>query len=117
MIQVAYTNIQFKTKINDLLSEPFTFMWLVHQGFPLSTLLYITSAINYILLRYLQFLSLPIRGLVEYRLETMGKILNFADDSTIFLRDITYYTRIQSILKLCGKLSSSKIHFSKIQAL
>ena len=43
MIQVAYTNIQSKIKINGLLSDPFTLMQGVHQGFPLSMLLYIIA--------------------------------------------------------------------------
>ena len=38
MIQVAYTNIQSKIKINSLLSETFTLMRRVHQGCPLSML-------------------------------------------------------------------------------
>ena len=44
------------------------------------------------------------------------KILNFPDDTTIFLlRDINYHTRIN--FKSHGKASSSKINFSKIQGL
>ena len=43
------------------------------------------------------------------------KILNFSDDTTIFfLRDINYYSRIQSILKSHEKASSRKTNFSKI---
>ena len=46
------------------------------------------------------------------------KILNFSDDTIIFLlRDINWHTRIQSILKSHEKASSSKTNFSKIQAL
>ena len=46
------------------------------------------------------------------------KILNFPDDTTIFLlRDINWHARIQSILKSHQKASSSKTNFSKIQAL
>ena len=46
------------------------------------------------------------------------KILNFPDNTTIFLlRDINWHTRIQSILKSHEKVSSSKTNFSKIQAL
>ena len=46
------------------------------------------------------------------------KILNFHDDTTIFLlRDINYHTRLKSILKSHVKASSSKTNFSKIQAL
>ena len=41
MIQVAYTNIQSKIKINDLLSDPFTLMQGDHQGCSLLMLLYI----------------------------------------------------------------------------
>ena len=43
------------------------------------------------------------------------KILNFPDDTTIFLlRDINYYSRIQSILKSHEKALSRKTNFSKI---
>ena len=46
------------------------------------------------------------------------KILNFPDDTTIFLLiEINRNTRIQSILKPHEKASSSKTNFSKIQAL
>ena len=45
------------------------------------------------------------------------KILNFPDDTTIFLlRDINCHTRIQSNLK-SQKASGLKTNFSKIQAL
>ena len=40
-------------------------------------------------------------------------IVNFANDTTIFLRDITCLDRIQVILKLYEDASSSKINFSK----
>ena len=43
------------------------------------------------------------------------KIVNFADDTTIFLEDITCLVRIQVILKLYEDTSSSKINFPKIQ--
>ena len=46
------------------------------------------------------------------------KILTFPDDTLIFLlRYINWNTRIQSVLKLHEKASSSKTNFSKIQAL
>ena len=45
------------------------------------------------------------------------KIVNFADDATIFLGDINCLNRIRTILKLFEKASSSKISFSKSQAL
>ena len=44
------------------------------------------------------------------------KIANFADDTTIFLRRITYLIRIQLVSKLYENASSSKINFSKSQA-
>ena len=43
------------------------------------------------------------------------KIVNFSDDTTIFLKDITCLDRIQVILKLYEDASSSKINFSKSQ--
>ena len=45
------------------------------------------------------------------------KLVNLADGITIFLGDITCFNRIQVILKLYEEDSSSKIHFSKSQAL
>ena len=45
------------------------------------------------------------------------KIANFADDTTIFLRDIDSLCRIQAILDLYERVSSSKINLSKSQAL
>ena len=44
------------------------------------------------------------------------KIVNFADDTTIFLRDITCLNRMQVISKLYEAASSSKTNFSKSQA-
>ena len=44
------------------------------------------------------------------------KILDFAEDTTILLRDIICLNRIQVILKLYEDTYSSKTKFSKIQA-
>ena len=43
------------------------------------------------------------------------EIVNFADNTTIFLRDTTCLNRIQVILKLYKDLSSLKINISKSQ--
>ena len=44
------------------------------------------------------------------------KILNFPDDTTIFLlRDINYHTRIQSILNHMKKLLAQKQTFQKFR--
>ena len=44
------------------------------------------------------------------------KIVNFADETTIFLTDIACLDRIQVILKLYEDAFNSKINFSKSQA-
>ena len=41
------------------------------------------------------------------------KIVNFADDTIISLRDFSYPTKIELILRLCEKTSSSKVTFQK----
>ena len=41
------------------------------------------------------------------------KIVNFAHDTTIFLRDFSCLTEIELILELSQKSSSSKINFQK----
>ena len=45
------------------------------------------------------------------------KIVNFAEDNTIFLRVITCLNRTHVILKLCEDASSSKINFSNNKVL
>ena len=45
------------------------------------------------------------------------KVINFTDDTTISLRDTDCLPRIQAILNLYEKASSSKINLSKSQAL
>ena len=107
MIKVSYHNIQSKVKINGLLSEPFT-----EPFSPPSMLLYIIAAevlANFIIA------NKRIKGIQIGNHEI--KLVNFADDTTILLRDIDCLNRIQSILKLYEDASSSKINFTKSQAL
>ena len=112
MIKVAYTNIQSKIKINGPLSDPFTLMQGVRQEFPLSLVLYIMAA--EVLANFIDA-DKRMKG-VQIGDHEM-KLVNFADDITIFLGDIICFNRIQVILKLYEEDSSSKINFSKRQAL
>ena len=112
MIKVYYNNIQSKITINGFLSDPFTLMRDVRQGCSLSMLLYIIVAevlANFIIAKA------RVKGVQIGHQEI--KIVNFADDTTIFLRDIDCLNRIQTILELYEKASSSKINLSKSQAL
>ena len=104
--------IQSKIKINGLLCKPFTLMQWVHQGCVLSVLLYIISA--KVLAIFIHANS-RMKGVQVW--DHGKKILNFADDTTMFLRDINYLTRIQSILKLNEKVYSSKMNLPEIQVL
>ena len=58
---------------------------------------------------------MPIRGVQIGDHEI--KIVNFADDTNIFLRDFSCLTKIELILELSQKASSSEINFSKSQTL
>ena len=112
MIKICYNNIQSKIKINGLLSDPFIITRGVRQGCPLSMLLYIIAAevlTNFIIA------DANVKGVQIGAHEI--KVINFADDTTIFLRDIDCLPRIQAILNLYEKASSSKINLSKSQAL
>ena len=95
MIKVAYTDIQSKIKINGLLSDPFTLMQGVRQGCPLSMVLYIIVA--YVFANFIDA-DKRIKGVQIGDHEI--KLVNFADDITIFSGDITCLNRIQVILKL-----------------
>ena len=79
MIQVASINIQSKIKTNGFLSESFTFIQGFHQGCPLSVLLCIIMA---------EVLAIFIDGNMRIKDIQVGdheiKIINFADDTTIF---------------------------------
>ena len=95
MIQVASINIQSKIKINGLLSESFTLIQGFHQGCPLSLLLCIVGA---------EVLAIFIDADRRIKVIQIGdheiKIGNFADDTTIFLRDFSFLTKIELILEL-----------------
>ena len=97
MFSVAYTNIESKIKISSLLSDPLTPM-CVHQGCLLSMLLYKIAAE---VLANLINADKRIKGLQIGNHEI--KIVNFIDNATIFLRDITCLNRIQEILRLYEK--------------
>ena len=60
----------------------------------------------------LRYLSVSLMPIGDHEI----KIVNFADSTTIFLKDITCLDRIQVILKLYEDASSSKINFSKSDA-
>ena len=108
MIQVASINIQSKIKINGLLSDSFTLIQEFHQGCPLSMLLWIIVA---------EVLAIFIDADTRIKGIQIGdheiKIVNFADDTTIFLWDFSCLTKIELILELSQKSSSSKINFQK----
>ena len=111
MIQVDSINIQSKIKINGLLSESFTLIQGFHQGCQLSMLLCIILA---------EVLAIFIDADTRIKGIQIGdheiKTVNFADDNIIFLRHFSYLTKIELILELYQKTSSSKVNFSKSQA-
>ena len=88
----AYTDNQSEIKINDLLSDPFTLTQGVRQGCPLSMVLYITVA--YVFANFIN---------ADKRIEGIQigdheiKLVNFADEITFFLADITCLNRIHMI--------------------
>ena len=92
MIKVAYTNIQSKIKINGPLSDPFTLMQGVRQGCLLSMVLYITVA--YVFANFIDA-NKRIKGIQIGDHEI--KLVNFADEITFFLADITCLNRIHMI--------------------
>ena len=112
LVKIYYNNIQCKIKINGLLSDPFTLSRGVRQGYPLSMLLYIIAAK---VLASFVIVDKRVKGVQIGDQEI--KLVNFVDDTTIFLRDIDSLTRLQTILKLYEDASSSKINLTKSQAL
>ena len=103
MIKVAYTNTQSKNKINGLISDLITLMRGVRQGCPVSILLYIIAA--EVLANFIDT-NKRIKGI---------HIVNFVDNTIIFLQDITCLDRIQKILKLYEDAFNSKIKFQKLK--
>ena len=97
MFQVAYTNIESKIKINDLLFDPLTSM-CVRKWYQLFKLLYNIAAE---VLANLINAERRIKGIQIGDHEI--KIVNFSDNTTIFLSDITCLNRMQVILRLYEK--------------
>ena len=83
----------------------------VPQGCPLSLVLYVMAV--EVLANFIDT-DKRIKGVLIGDHDI--KLVNFADDITIFSRDITCLNRIRAILKLYEEDSSSKINFSKSQA-
>ena len=97
MIKVAYTNIESKIKISGLLSDPLILMF-VRQGCLLFMLLY--NIVVVVLANFI-YSDKRIKGIQIGDHEV--KIVNFTDNTIIFLRDITCLNRIQVILRLYEK--------------
>ena len=95
--EVAYTNIESEIKINGLLFDPLIPI-CVPQWCQLSQLLYNAAAE---VLANLINTDKRIKGIQIGDHEI--KIVNFTDNTTIFLRDITCLNRIQVILRLFKK--------------
>ena len=112
MVENAFTNIRSKIKINGLLPDPLTFTWGACQGCLFSMLLYII--VPEVLARFI-YANKRIKG-TQIGGDHEIKIVDFAEDTTILLRDIICLNRIQVILKLYEDTYSSKTKFSKIQA-
>ena len=95
-----------------LTSDSFTLIQRIFQDFPLSILL------RLIVVEAIQIFidaDTKIKGMQTGDYEI--RLVNFDDDTTIFLRDFSCLTKIKLILKLCEKASRSKINFSKSQTL
>ena len=92
MIKAAYTDVQSKIKINGLLSNPFTLMQGVRKGCPLSMVLYITVA--YVFSNFIDA-DKRIKGMHIGQHEI--KLVNFADEITFFLADISCLNRIHMV--------------------
>ena len=97
MFQVAYTNIESKIEINSLLFDPLTPI-CVRQWCQLSKLLYNTAA--EVLVNLINA-DKRIKGILIGDHEI--KLVNFTDNTIIFLRDITCLNRMQVILRLYEK--------------
>ena len=95
MIKVACTNIESKIKTNGLLSDALILM-LVHQRCLLAILLY--NVVAEVLAIFISA-DKRIKGIQTGDHEI--KIVNFTDNTTIFLGDITCLNRLQVILRLC----------------
>ena len=97
MFYVSYTNIESKIEIYGLRSDPLTPVW-VRQRCQLSKLIYNFAAD---VLDNLINANKKIKGIQIGDHEI--KIVNFTDNTIIFLRDITCLNRIQVILRLYEK--------------
>ena len=107
MTKVVFTNIQSKFEINascpTLLPLCKKFARSVHFQCCYTSLL-------------LKYLPISLIRIKEIEIKDHGiRILNFAHDTTIFLKNSTCHSRIQVIWKLCEDASSSKINFLKVK--
>ena len=108
IIRVALTKIQSKTEINCLLSNPLLLYTEFDRG------VCPQSCYTLLQLKYLLISLIRIKGMQIG--DHMIKIVDFADETIIFLRFITCFCRIEVISKLYEDAPSSKINFSRAKS-
>ena len=102
MVDIMYKDATLQLKINSQLGEKFQPTNAVAQGSPLSPclyLLYIQSFVSMLHQSDLEGIEMPGKGGDETATQTI-KVLAFADDLVVFLRDESQLPRFKELLEV-----------------
>lgn len=108
-IELMYSNARSRVKCNGLLTDPFDLERSVRQGCPMSSILYTLVA------EPLAVLLKSDKGInsVELPDGLCSVVQQFADDTTIMVRDMVSVDRVISLVNFYGRASGSRINMEK----
>lgn len=113
-IKILYSNPLVVINVNNFLTEPFSATRGIRQGCPLSPLLYSICVEG---LANLIRSSNCIKGVNLPGQEVTFKVVQHADDTTIFVTDNKEFTMLEKIFYTYSEGSGSKINVQKTQGL
>ena len=113
-ISILYSNPSSSIIVNNFMSEPFVVSRGIRQGCPLSPLLYAISAEG---LSSLIRTEKRLKGIIIPSIRENFKLVQHADDTTIFVTNDNEFPIINDIFTLYSEGSGSKINIPKTTGL
>lgn len=109
-IKCIYTDITSCVKVNGFLTEHFKITRLIRQGCPMSALLYTLVAET---LGVAIEMEKNIKGISIKEEETEHKIYQYADDTTLFVKDIKSIEKAMEVLGKYCRGTGAKVNIEK----
>lgn len=109
-IKCIYTDIRSCVKVNGFLTEDFKITRSIRQGCPMSALLFtlVSEALGLAI-----EMEKNIKGILIKEEETEHKIYQYADDTTLFVKDIKSIEKVMEVLEKYCRGTGAKVNKEK----